>query len=51
MALAPGSEGNKPFALGFSPPLGTGAVGMGGKVTQSPWKLAPGRDSAAGRGQ
>lgn len=51
MDLAPSSEGNKPFALAFSPPSGMGAVGMGGKVTQSPWKLAPSRDSAAGCGQ
>jgi len=29
MDLAPGSEGNKSFALGFSPPLGTVDMGIG----------------------
>lgn len=29
MDVAPGWEGNQPFALGFSPPLGTVAAGTG----------------------
>lgn len=32
MDLAPGSEGSKPFALGFGPPSGTVAAGMGGEI-------------------
>lgn len=43
MDLAPGSEGNKPFALGFSPLSGTVAMGIGGEIGTQTLEAGPSR--------
>lgn len=49
MDLAPGLEGNKPFALGSSPPSGTVAAGTGGE--SHAWTLEAGTSQGLGSWQ